>query len=417
MAYKSHVNDLLKVLEIARNLVLNLNLQALIRQIEQAAVNVLVCERATVFVLDKSTGNLCSLLVDRFEKIHISPDVGIAGSCFNSGNVINVADAYGDPRFNKAIDLETGFITRNILAAPLLAEEKNVIGVLEVLNKNGGAFGKWDELILEALAAQCGIAIHRQALIEDIVERKRLQQELAIAREIQKSLLPAAAPVIAGFDIAGWSQSAEETGGDFFDFHTDADGNLLMILADVSGHGVGPALLAAECSALQRAVFTLIDDYRLSLKLLNHMLCQNIPDDRFITVFTAYLNAKNNSLSYLSAGHGPVFMFRHLEGRIDALPVNELPVGINPNALYDLWQTVILNPGDILAAFTDGFFESEDSQGNRFGIDRISQSIIRHAELPAAKLIQSVYADLLNFEKGVRQQDDLTAVVIKKKTL
>lgn len=414
MAHKSQVNDLLSVLEISRDLVLNQDLQALISQIEQATVNVLACERATVFVFDKSTGNLCSLLVDRFEKIHISSDVGIAGSCFKTGNIINVPDAYQDPRFNKAIDLETGFITRNILATPLLADEKNVIGVLEVLNKRGGAFGKWDEFILEALSAQCGIAIHRQALIEGFVERKRLQQELVIAREIQKSLLPAFAPTIAGFDIAGWCQSAEETGGDFFDFHTDADGNLLMVLADVSGHGVGPALLAAECSALQRAVFTLIDDYRLSLKLLNHMLCQNIPDDRFITVFTAYLNARNNTLSYLSAGHGPVFMFRHLEGRIDVLPVNELPIGINPDARYDLWQTATLNPGDILAAFTDGFFEWEDSMGNRFGIDRICQSVTRHAKLPATKLIQSVYADLLSYVKDVRQQDDLTAVVIKK---
>lgn len=414
MVHNSQVSDLLKVLEISRDLVLNQDLQTLIRQIEQAAVKVLACERATVFVFDKRTGNLCSLLADRFEKIHISPDVGIAGSCFKSGIVINAPDAYEDPRFNKAIDLETGFITRNILAAPLLAEEKKVIGVLEVLNKKVGAFGKWDEFILEALSAQCGIAIHRQALIEDIVESKCLQQELVIAQEIQKSLLPTSAPAIAGFEIAGWSQSAEETGGDFFDFHTDADGNLLMILADVSGHGVGPALLAAECSALQRAIFTLIEDYRLSLKLLNHMLCQNIPDDRFITVFTAYLNVKNNTLSYLSAGHSPVFIFRHLEGRIDALPVNELPIGIDPDARYDLWQTFILNSGDIFAAFTDGFFEWEDSSGNSFGIDRISQSIIRHAELPAEKLIQSVYDDLINFVKDIRQQDDLTAVIIKK---
>jgi phosphoserine phosphatase len=408
------IDDLIRVLEISRHLVLIQDLQTLIRQIEQAAVTVLNCERATVFVFDSYANELYSLLIDRPEKIHISSDCGIAGNCFQNAIAINVPAAQKDPRFNNATDLRTGFTTRNILAAPLFGDRQNILGVLEVLNKKKGIFGKWDEFLLEVLSAQCGIAIQRQALIEEFAERKRLQQELAIAREIQKSLLPAFAPVIAGFDIAGWSQSAEETGGDFFDFHTNSAGDLLMILADVSGHGVDPALLAAECSALQRAVFTLTKDYRLSLTQLNTMLCQNIPGDRFITAFTGYLNVQNNTLSFLSAGHGPVYILRTLDGCIDTLPVTGLPLGIKPDARYDSWQTVTLNPGDMLVAFTDGFFEWEDSSGICFGTERICQSVMRYAELPAARIIDCVHQDLLSFVKGTKQQDDLTAVIVKK---
>ncbi len=410
----SQADDLIEVLEISRNLALTQDLQTLIRQIEQAAVSVLKCERATVFVFDKGASQLSSLLFDRPEKIHLPSESGIAGSCLRNGNVINVPDAYNDPRFDNSVDSVTGFKTRNVLAAPLFGGQRNVLGVLEVLNKQGDAFGKWDEFLLEVLSAQCGIAIHRQALMEEFAEHRRQQQELAIAREIQKSLLPTSAPVVAGYDIAGWSQSAEETGGDFFDFHTDSNGDLLMILADVSGHGVGPALLAAECCALQRAVFSLVGNYRLSLTQLNQMLCRHIPSDRFITAFVGYLHIESNTLSFLSAGQGPVFILRAKESRFDTLPVSDIPLGIISDSRYDNWQTLPFYSGDILVAFTDGFFECQDSLGNCFGTERICQSVLRHANLSATGIIEGVHHDLLAFSAGSHQQDDLTAVVIKK---
>lgn len=408
------VKDLVAVLEISRSLVLHQDLQTLVGQIEQAAVAIMRCERATVFVFDEIAGELYSLWRDRSEKIRVPAASGIAGCCFTTGAVLNVPDAYRDERFNKKIDKQTGFKTRTILAAPLFGDRGNVLGVLEVLNKSGGAFGKWDEFLLDILSAQCGIAIHRQTLMEDIAERKRLQHELAIAREIQKSLLPKSMPEITGYDIAGWSQSAEETGGDFYDFHINVAGDLLTILADVSGHGVGPALLAAECCALQRAVFTLVGDYRSSLNQLNQMLCRHIPSDRFITAFAAYLSTGEHKLSFLSAGHGPVFVLRTGENRIDTLPVASLPLGIMADADFDQWQTLPFNTGDILAVFTDGFFEGQDLAGNNFGADRIAATLFHHAGLPAAELIDRVYRDLSAFTAGTRQQDDLTAVIVKR---
>ncbi len=412
--YAGQIGDLLQVLEISRNLSLNQDLQALLKQIEQAAVKVLNCERATVFIYEKNTDELYSLVFDRIEKLRIPADSGIAGSCFNSGRLVNVVDVYEDPRFNTSIDLLTGFKTRTILAAPLFGDQQNVLGVLEVLNKKNGDFGEWDEFLLEALSAQCGVAIHRQALMEQFAERKRLQQELAIAKGIQRSLLPASAPIIRGYDVAGWSQSAEETGGDFFDFHILDDGRLVLMLADVSGHGIGPALLAAECWALQRAVFSWAADYHSSLTLINQLICRHIPNDRFITAFAACLNAETNTLSFLSAGHGPVFILRVAENRIETLPVNGLPLGILADHRYEEWQTICFNTGDILIAFTDGFFEWENRSGQCFGTDRICENVFRYAELSAAAIIEHIHRDLLHFAEGTQQQDDLTAVVIKK---
>ena len=412
--HTGHIDDLLQVLEISRTLALNQDLQSLLTQIEQSAVKVLDCERATVFVYEKNSEELYTLVSDRAESLRVSSDSGIVGSCFNSGRLINVANAYKDPRFNPSVDRMTGFKTRNILAAPLFGDDQNVLGVLEVLNKASGSFGEWDEFLLETFSAQCGVAIHRQVLMEEFAERKRLQQELAIARRIQRSLLPPSAPIIEGFDIAGWSQSAEETGGDFFDFHAFDSHSLMLILADVSGHGIGPALLAAECWALQSAICSLATDYRSSLNHINQLICRHIPNDRFVTAFMGCLNAKNNTLNFLSAGHGPVFMLRVAQRRIETLPVAGIPLGIMASNAYDQWESVAFNPGDILLAFTDGFFEWEDRHGNCFGADRISECVFRYAELPAAAIIEKVYGRLLSFADGTRQQDDLTAIVIKK---
>ncbi|CAA9889129.1 Protein phosphatase 2C-like, stage II sporulation E [Candidatus Methylobacter favarea] len=409
-----HVADLLQVLEISRTLALNQDLQTLLKQIEQAAVKVLNCERATVFVYEKNTDELYSLVSDRAEKLRLSSDLGIVGACFKSGKLINVPDAYKDPRFNKSIDKKTGFKTRNILASPLLSGDQNIVGVLEVLNKSDGSFDEWDELLQETFSAQCGVAIHRHALMEEFATRKRLQQELAIARRIQRSLLPQSAPIIEGFDIAGWSQSAEETGGDFFDFHLLDDRKLILLIADVSGHGIGPALLAAECWALQRAIFSLASNYRASLSHINQLLCRHMLSDRFITAFTGCLNPNDNTLTFLSAGHGPVFMLRVAPRHIETLAVSDMPLGIMANNSYHQWKSIAFNTGDILIAFTDGFFEWEDALGNCFGTDRICNTVFCNAELPAAAIIEKVHSHLLSFTKGTQQQDDLTAIVIKK---
>jgi phosphoserine phosphatase len=177
---------------------------------------------------------------------------------------------------------------------------------------------------------------------------------------------------------------------------------------------MGPALLAAECWALQRAVFSWATDYRSSLTLINQLICRHIPSDRFITAFTGCLSVERNTLSFLSAGHGPVFILRVAESRIETLLVTGMPLGILADTSYEQWQTIPFNPGDILIAFTDGFFEWEDRSGNCFGTDRICENVFHHAQLSAATIIECVHRDLLSFAAGTKQQDDLTAVVIKK---
>ncbi len=196
-------NDLLRILEISRHQAMTSDLQTLLAEIEVAASDILNCERATVFVYDGERQELYSCVESRSVFVHIAADQGIAGASFQSGELLNIQDAYADPRFNPSMDRETGYKTRNMLVSPLSLSNNEMLGVIEVLNKHQGAFTQHDALLLKTFAAQSAISIHRQFLMEEYAERRRLQNEVAIAKQIQQGLLPNASPELDGFDIAG----------------------------------------------------------------------------------------------------------------------------------------------------------------------------------------------------------------------
>ena len=408
------ISDLLQVMEISRNLAVTQDLQSLLKQIENAALNVINCEQATVFVYDQKTNELYSYVNHRKDSIRIPADQGIAGSCFKTGVICNIQDAYSDRRFNRKIDRLTGFKTRTILAYPMHGFNQSILGVVEVLNKASGTFDSWDETLIKTLAAQCGVVIHRQFLTEQALEKQRIQRDLDLARQIQISLLPKTAPNILGYDIAGWSLAAEETGGDFFDFQHLSNGELLLSIADVAGHGIGSALLAAESSALLRSVFSLEPKILRGLTHVNRLLSENIPDDYFVTAFVGSLNHIKDTLDFVSAGHGPVLLFRNQNNHTEQLPIEGLPLGVLPDNTYSQLESIRFNPGDILIAFTDGFYEWENLQGVSFGTNRIADTVLENRNLPAKAIIEKLYAELLNHTHHTKQPDDLTAIVIKK---
>ena len=410
---ESRSEDLHRVLEISRRLALTSDLQSLLKEIESAVLTVLDCERATVFVYDQSSNELFSCVNSRSEDIRLPIDRGIAGTCFKDKVILNIPDAYKDLRFDQSVDQQTGFKTRNMLACPLFISGQETLGVLEVLNKRNSNFDKHDETLLQTFAAQSAIALHRQFLMEEFGEHKKLQGELAIAQKIQTGLFPSAPPIIDGFDIAGWNKPADETGGDFFDFQTLNNGNILLVIADVAGHGIGPALLAAECSALQRAIFSLESNLPAGLAHINRLLCDHFPTDRFVTAFVGSFSPDDNRLGFISAGHGPVLVYRQRNEKITELPVNGLPLGVLTNTSYDALKHILLEPGDILIALTDGFVEWEDNNEVCFGLQRVCEKIRQNAGLSAAALIEKLYEALLKHTHPVKQSDDLTAIVLK----
>ncbi len=408
------VADLLCLVEVSCQLTATTELRPLLQAIEQASLRVLDCERTTIFLYDRESNELVSRVATGNAEIRFAAHRGIAGEVLRTGEVVNVPDAYTDPRFNPDIDRRTGFRTRSMLSAPLLGLNGVVVGVLQVLNKRTGQFDAWDEELVRTFSAQAGVALQRQLLLEECEEKRRLQQDLETARKIQQGLLPRRPPNIPGYEIAGWNRPADETGGDFYDFQELSSGALAFTLADVSGHGIGPALIAAESRALLRASLSLTQHLERVLALVNDLLFTDLPDDRFVTAFVGLLLPSEHRFAYISAGQGPLIHYSASTGKMRELPTSGLPLGILPRKSYELSLEMVFEPGDLLLFVTDGIVEWPNARRDRFGVERVFEVLEQNHHLPASELIQTIYRAAREFANGAPQVDDLTAVVIRR---
>ena len=203
---------------------------------------------------------------------------GIAGESFRTATVVNVPDAYADGRFNREIDRADGVLPRhNLLTCPLLGIDRQPVGVLQMPEQARRSFDAWDEELIRTFGAQAGVAVQRQMLLDEYVQKQRIQADLNTAHRIQQGLMPRQAPRVVGYDVAGWNQPADETGGDFFDFQPLSNGGAGGDAGRrVTGHGVGPALIAAECRALC-ASLSLTQHLERMLALVNDLLDATCP--------------------------------------------------------------------------------------------------------------------------------------------
>jgi serine phosphatase RsbU (regulator of sigma subunit) len=241
-----------------------------------------------------------------------------------------------------------------------------------------------------------------------------MERDLSIARDIQRGLLPTVPPVIKGFDIAGFSRPADETGGDYYDWQTLPDGRVAVVLADVTGHGIGPALVMAVCRAYARASAPIVPEPAALLHRLNNLIHADIGQGRFITLVVAILDGTASKLEMLSAGHGPILLFKAADKSIVRYNGDGFPLGIVPDGEFGQSHSVAMASGDVLLMITDGFFEwQRPSDRQAFGIERIEQLLIQHADEYSETLLKKIDDAVCAFCQGAVQNDDMTAVVVK----
>jgi PAS domain S-box-containing protein len=256
--------------------------------------------------------------------------------------------------------------------------------------------------------------------IRDITERKRAEKELRenkeqfrVAREIQQRLFPKAAPVLEGFDIAGATYPAEATGGDYFDYLPMLGERLGVVVGDVTGHGVGPALLMAETRAYLRILAGRREDPGEILTRANGVLAEDVGSERFVTLFLARVDPRQRSLAYASAGHPSGFILG-ADGKVSrTLPRTGVPLGIGPDTVYTSSSNIELKSGDLILLSTDGIEETISPDNVLFGNDRMLDVIRSHQTKPAAEIVRALYDSVRQFSKNTPQIDDVTAIVIK----
>ncbi len=244
-------------------------------------------------------------------------------------------------------------------------------------------------------------------------KEKRLELEagLAVARDIQQSLLPSVPPPLEGFDIAGMCLPAEAAGGDFFDYLPMSDGTLGLVIGDLSGHGIGPALLAAETRAYMRALTRLSSDVGHVATTVNRLLWEDTAGRRFAALFLARIDPHARTLTYGAAGHATYVI--HPSGDFTTLASTAPPLGVFDRSVVATSGPVPLKAGDILFMATDGVYESHSVDRRLFGKDRAIGLIHAYRSNPAEKIIDALLNALRTFVQNQPLADDVTIVLAK----
>ena len=256
--------------------------------------------------------------------------------------------------------------------------------------------------------------------VRDVTERLKSQaairdsaEEFRVAREIQQHLFPKQAPIIDGFDIAGASSPAAATGGDYFDYLKTTDGQLVLAVADVSGHGAGPAMLMAETRAYLRLLVRNRHHLGDILVRANNMVGEDVGKDRFITMHLVKLDSESKMISHSSSGHTPGFVIGE-KGEIKSkMKRTGIALGVTPDAPYEVEGPLKLVKGDIIILLTDGLAETPNSEGELFGAQRVIDELHRNRSLSAAEIVNSVFKKVADFSQGAEQEDDYTMIVAK----
>jgi serine phosphatase RsbU (regulator of sigma subunit) len=265
------------------------------------------------------------------------------------------------------------------------------------------------------VAAQ--VRTYVQAAVREMQTRRehdRLKRDLEIAGEIQHGLLPPTMPQLEHYEFAAVCRPADQAGGDYFDWQEITRKRVVFSLGDVTGHGVGPALVTAACRAYVRS--TLSDQISAVslLERVNELLIRDIPEGRFVTLVLIDLDVQSNRFRLLSAGHGPTLLVREQSGDIQDLGSQGLPLGLIEDQLLDEPLEGSLEPGDLLIAVSDGFFEWANQDDEAFGTERL-QEVIRHCRHDSATdILNAMEREVRSFVGNLPQQDDVTGLVIKR---
>ena len=408
---------LMKLVELTCDLAALHHLDVILRTVTTGACAALNCDRASLFLYDRNNEEIYTRIVTELEiaEIRVPLGKGIAGWAAQQRQLVRVDDPYADERFNPEFDRKTGYRTKNVLAAPLFSRvDGHLVGVLQLLNRETVAFGDSDEQLLSAFAAHAASAIERHQLLAQAKISQELQLAIEVGRRIQSSFLPDRLPNIPGYEVAAWWEPAESVSGDYYDVLTLPDGRIGFVMADVSGHGVGPSLIMASVRAMLRVMTKSNSDPADILNQLGPLIYPDLGDSRFITGLFAALDPTSHVLSFANAGHGPVFLFRRESRTFDTLDATGLPLGVVSDFEYDAGEPRQFAAGDILVLMTDGAWELADDNNKPFGADRIQQLIQDHADQSATELLAILRERILAHNPKKLPPDDVTILLLKR---
>lgn len=418
MNYLDHPNEitresLVSILDIMHRLAAPEAMPELLREIIEVGKVAIVAETGVLWLLEKSSGQLVMVVPSSDTPARLRVGEGWAGKCATDLAISNIHECREDELFREYPVQRTKGECRSLLNVPILGLDDSLLGVMQWLGAETGQFDKHDEWVGPALAAQAAVAIQHSYMTDELLANAILNQEVAVARDIQMSTLPDTMPDVPGYDLHGHFQPTDHTGGDLYDLVV-LDGRLFMLLGDATGHGFGPALSATQMQAMLRVAFRLGAGLDHAYMHVNNQLAEDLPDDRFITAFMGFLDPVSHSVNYHSGGQGPILHFRAADETCDWHKPTNFPVGIMEIDDKQESANLQLEPGDILALISDGVYEYNNSDGEEFGEDRVAVVFRNHHHLSMAALTDRLIQAVKTFAGVAPQEDDITLVLVRR---
>lgn len=408
------IERLHRILEAAKLLNSTLDLAELTAIILRIVRDEVGTDRGTVFVLERSRKQqLRSVVAQDVEGKEIIVPIGngIAGTVAGTGETINIPDAYADTRFDPSFDAVLGYRTKDIYCMPIVNRLGDIVGVLELLNRTRRLTLE-DEEFLAGVSVHIGLALENAQLHREIVEKRKIEQELLLAREIQQNFYPNIPESNSGVEISASSEMCEAVGGDYLGYFALEDGRFLVTLGDVSGKGIGAALVMSSLHATCRALIRHVHAIEHITNILNETFVETTGAGTFVTLLVMLVDTIGRRVHYIRAGHNPPLSVTGSGRALLFEGGGGPPVGLFSNLQYQR-EISNIEPGSVLVVYTDGVSEAENAQGEQFGMDRLTSVVSSERSASAAHIHRSIREALKDFVGEEPTHDDSTLIVLK----
>jgi serine phosphatase RsbU (regulator of sigma subunit)/pSer/pThr/pTyr-binding forkhead associated (FHA) protein len=411
-------DDLRKLLEINKRLNQQHDLRKLLEEIIDSAIELMAAERGFLILVHE--GEMKVEIARNMSHEAIQSEAGkqppvstqICREVISTGRPVLTTNAAADQRYGRYQSV-VGLNLHSILCVPFRIKEA-VLGTVYLDNANVGAFSERDADLLSAFSDQAAVAIENARLIRQVKKKERMEQELKIASEIQRKLLPRKIPRVAGLDIYGWMHPAKQVGGDYYDFIPDPSG-LLICIGDVSGKGVPAGLVMASARSALRSLAERVTSTREMVIALNRLLADDLDREMFISLLLMRYDAASGKIKYTGAGHEHIIIYRAEEDRVEARKTGGIVLGLVPSIAEHVKEEEIqLEVGDALVLYTDGVTEAINEKNEMFELDRVKQAVQRCSDRTPREMLHGIVAEVFKWKGRAYQRDDITLVTARR---
>ena len=409
------VDKLRLLLDITKKISLSLDLEEVLNLVMDTLGSLIPYDAAGIYLID--SGDDGSPYISKSKAIRgyeisfalVEPQLrlgeGLIGFVAQTGKPIISPDVSKDSRYFSARER-----TRSEMVAPIISNDK-VLGVFDLESDSLEAYSDDDLQVLLLLTSQVAIIIEKVHLYEQVVEKKRIEAQLEVARQVQLELLPDNDPEMPNFDISAYVFPTEEVSGDYYDWVKVFEDQIGITVADAVGKGMPAALLMAFLRASLRAGMQVGYASHIALAKINDLLWDSVKDNQFITAIYGILDSTNRTFVFSNAGHNPPLLIKP-DGEYRFVEYGDLPLGMFRESRYHQ-HFIRFERGQVMVIYTDGITEAANEHDEEFGQERLAKSILEGIDLPAKKLIDHVRKDVADFTERKFLDDDGTLFIVK----